>query len=196
MAQPRRPTDKNPPSNYFGLEPYHYDPGLEVVQPSDPHLNAADKFRVIADRTLASHELAPASGLEPIDNGANPCPGSKENGNPAINPESSPSRKILGLPIKKFWILVTVLIIVIVGGIVGCVVGGLSASAGSESRSNTISEPWPIVTVAIEKTTITKLASASSPSVYVSTYTVTKFMEGQPDFETIAIGGRSEQLAK
>jgi hypothetical protein len=49
---------------------------------------------------------------------------------------STPKRKILGLPVVAFWILVVILILAIIGGVVGGVVGGMKAKQNSDNASS------------------------------------------------------------
>ncbi|KXX77421.1 hypothetical protein MMYC01_205014 [Madurella mycetomatis] len=79
-------------------------------------------------------ELVPTSGLEAAKHGwvsqpVEPLPHNQE--------YSQPKRRILGLSVRAFWIIVIILVVVLAGAIGGGVGGSLAARGGADSSIST-----------------------------------------------------------
>ncbi|KAK3987645.1 hypothetical protein QBC44DRAFT_360596 [Cladorrhinum sp. PSN332] len=100
-------------------------PGLEVVPPGDPHLDAGDKYAALPSAENTSPELVVPSGLEVVV--ANVPKGIKD-----VESQNTKTRRLLGTR-KRKWIAGTVLLVVL-GAIAGGGVAGGLASRGNDSE--------------------------------------------------------------
>ncbi|KAK3997961.1 hypothetical protein QBC44DRAFT_392390 [Cladorrhinum sp. PSN332] len=174
MAHAVEPNDKYPvPFNDSNGPEAVLVPDLEVAYPQQPQGGYYAPGQGSSWQQYQQHKayLQPQPSISAISgqteavspNTGYPSPHGAGGDGPYYPPQPTEEKrnKILGLPVRTFWILVVVLVIILAGGIGGGVAGGMAANnsktAEGQSQQDTGGEQT-------ERTPPTTSGSSSSPS--------------------------------